>query len=276
MEGSSVTLTPKRLDGKVAIITGGASGIGESTVRLFVWHVSKVVVADIQDNLGQSLCDELGTKDAVLYVHGDVTSDDDVKNVVDFAVAEYGKLDIMHNNAGISGKVYPMVHDYDNKDLKRVLNVNAYGAFLGAKHAARVMIPAKRGVILFTASMASVCCGISAHACTASKHAVVGLMKNLCIELGPYGIRVNAISPRGITTPLFLNVMGLEKSKIEEALCTSVVLKGVVLEAEDVAEAALYLSGNEAKYASGLNLVVDGGYTCTNQSLMQAPKSVVP
>ncbi|KAI3419529.1 uncharacterized protein J3R85_013030, partial [Psidium guajava] len=275
MNGSSAALAPKRLEGKVAIITGGASGIGESTVRLFVRHGAKVVVADVQDKLGQSLCDELGAKDAVSYVHCDVTSDADVKNAVDFAVAKYGKLDVMYNNAGIAGKVYPTILDSDNEDFKRVLDINVYGAFLGAKHAARVMIPAKRGVILFTASIASACCGESPHAYTVSKHAVVGLMKNLCVELGQYGIRVNAISPCGMATPLLQNAMGIEKSAIEEVLCASAVLKGAVPEAEDVAEAALYLSGDEAKYVSGLNLMVDGGYSTTNQSFKMVLKSLM-
>ncbi|XP_030449080.1 short chain aldehyde dehydrogenase 1-like isoform X2 [Syzygium oleosum] len=275
MNGSSAALTPKRLEGKVAIITGGASGIGESTVRLFVQNGAKVVVADVQDKLGQSLCNELGAKGTVSYVHCDVTSDEDVKNAVDFAIAKYGKLDIMYNNAGIPGKIYPSVLDYNNEDFKRVLDINVYGAFLGAKHAARVMIPVKRGVILFTASIASTCCGESPHAYTASKHAVVGLMKNLCVELGQYGIRVNAISPCGMATPLLNNTIGLEKSTVQEVLCAAAVLKGAVPEVEDVAEAALYLSGDEAKYVSGLNLMVDGGYSTTNPSFKMVLKSLM-
>ncbi|KAF8044232.1 hypothetical protein BT93_A2270 [Corymbia citriodora subsp. variegata] len=268
--GSSAALTSKRLEGKVAIITGGASGIGETTVRLFVCHGARVVIADVQDKLGRSLCDQLGAKGAVSYAHCDVTREEDVKNVVDFAVAEYGKLDIMYNNAGIPGKIYPSVLNSDSEDFKRVLDVNVYGAYLGAKHAARVMIPAKRGVILFTASIASMCCGESPHAYTASKHAVVGLMKNLCVELGQHGIRVNAISPGGIATSLLRNAVGLEKSTLEDALCTSAVLKGAVPRTDNVAEAALYLSGDEAKYVSGLNLTVDGGYSTTNPTFKMA------
>ncbi|KAI6696485.1 hypothetical protein NL676_016604 [Syzygium grande] len=250
MNGSSAALTPKRLEGKVAIITGGASGIGESTVRLFVRNGAKVVVADVQDKLGQSLCNELGAKGTVSYVHCDVTSDEDVKNVVDFAIAKYGKLDIMYNNAGIPGKIYPSVLDYNNEDFKKVLDINVYGAFLGAKHAARVHDPA-------------------------SKHAVVGLMKNLCVELGQYGIRVNAVSPCGIATPLLNNTIGLEKSTVQEVLCAAAVLKGAVPEVEDVAEAALYLSSDEAKYVSGLNLLVDGGYSTTNPSFKTVLKSLM-
>lgn len=276
MNGSSAALTPKRLEGKVAVITGGAGGIGASTARLFVRHGAKVVVADVQDKLGPSLCEELGAEGAVSYVHCDVTRDEDVKNAVDFAVAKYGKLDIMYNNAGITGKVYPTVLDADGEDFKRVLDINVCGAFLGAKHAARVMIPAKRGVILFTASIASTCAGESPHAYTTSKHAVVGLMKNLCVELGQYGIRVNAISPCGIATPLLRNAVGLEKGMLEEVLSASAVLKGPVPEPEDVAEAALYLSGDEAKFVSGLNLVVDGGYTTTNPTFKMLLERLMP
>ena len=214
----------------MAIITGGASGIGESTSRLFVEHGAKVIIADVQDQVGQSLCKELGTEDNVYYVHCDITSDTDVKNVVDVAISKYGKLDIMYNNAGITGNIDPTILGTDNRDFKRVFEVNVYGDFLGAKHAARVMIPVKKGVILFTSSVASVACGESPHAYTMSKHAVVGLMKNLCVELGQYGIRVNCISPCAFATPLLRNAMGVDKSFVEHVVCESANLKrsGVV------------------------------------------------
>jgi NAD(P)-dependent dehydrogenase (short-subunit alcohol dehydrogenase family) len=250
----------------VAIITGGASGIGESTSRLFVEHGANVIIADVQDQVGQSLCKELGTENNVYYVHCDVTSDTDVKNVVDFAISKYGKLDIMYNNAGITGNIDPTILGTENENFKRVFEVNVYGGFLGAKHAARVMIPVKKGVILFTSSVASVACGESPHAYTMSKHAVVGLMKNLCVELGQYGIRVNCISPCALATPLLRNAMGADKSFVEHVVCESANLKGVVPSPKDVAEAALYLGSDESKYVSGLNLMVDGGYSTTNQS----------
>ncbi|KAM2044261.1 hypothetical protein ACFX1T_008608 [Malus domestica] len=187
---------PKRLEGKVAIITGGASGIGESTARLFVFHGAKVVIADVQDELALSLCKELDPDGvSISYIRCDVTVDSDVKNVVDVALSKYGRLDIMYNNAGISGKLDPTILGADGENFKKVFDVNVYGAFLGAKHAARAMIPAKKGVILFTSSVASVTCGQSTHAYAMSKHAVVGLMKSLCVDLGQHGIRVNCISP---------------------------------------------------------------------------------
>ncbi|KAF2307678.1 hypothetical protein GH714_030758 [Hevea brasiliensis] len=153
----SPTSITRRLEGKVALITGGASGIGESTARLFVQHGAKVVIADVQDDLGKSLCQEFGSpkESNISYVHCDVTSDSDVQNAVDKAVSSYGELDIMFNNAGIGGAAESRILDCTKENFKRVFDVNVYGAFLGAKHAARVMIPAKKGCILFTASLAS-------------------------------------------------------------------------------------------------------------------------
>lgn len=240
---------------------------------MFVQHGAKVVVADVQDSLGLSLCEELGHDD-VTYVHCDVTSDSDVRNAVDSVVSRHGKLDIMYNNAGILGKL-DSIAEADNENFKRVFEVNVYGGFLGAKHAARVMVPAKQGVILFTSSVASVSCGESPLSYTMSKHAVVGLMKNLCVELGQHGIRVNCISPCAIATPLLTGVMGLEKPQVEGLVCAAAVLKGVVAEAEDVAAAALYLASDEAKCVSGLNLMVDCGYSTTNLSFSMTLKSML-
>lgn len=190
--------------------------------------------------------------------------DSDVRKAVDNAVLNYGKLDIMFNNAGISGNMDPRILATHDQDFKQVININLFGAYLGAKHAARVMVPNKRGSILFTSSMASVICGEAPHAYVASKHAVVGLAKNLSVELGKYGIRVNCISPFGVVTPMMSKSMGLDKRKGEEVVAEAANLKGTVLEAEDIAEAALYLGSDDSKYVSGINLVVDGGYSVTN------------
>ena len=111
------------------------------------------------------------------------------------AISKYGKLDIMFNNAGISGNIESGILETENENFKRVLDVNVFGAFLGAKHAARVMIPAKKGSILFTSSIASVMADDVPHSYMASKHTVVGMAKNLSVELGQYGIRVNCVSP---------------------------------------------------------------------------------
>lgn len=233
-----------------------------------------MVVADVQDELGEALCRSLG-KNAV-YMHCDVTSDGDVKNLVEAAVSMFGKLDVMFNNAGVLGNNKDCsILDADGEDFKRVFDVNVFGGFLGAKHAAKAMIPAGRGVILFTASAAAVTAGVMPHPYTASKHAIVGLTKNLCVELGQYGIRVNCISPCAIATPFAVKALGVEKSVVEEIVSASGILKGVVPVAEDVAEVALFLASDESRVVSGVNLVMDGGYSTTNQSFITTMKQML-
>nr|QQM18976.1 secoisolariciresinol dehydrogenase 11 [Kadsura heteroclita] len=258
-------LIAKRLAGKVAIITGGASGIGASTARLFQKHGAKVVIADIQDDLGHALSQDLGPN--VNYIHCDVTNDDDVRKTVDHAVASHGSLHIMFNNAGFAGSIYPSITEIEKEKFEKVLSINVVGAFLGAKHAARVMVPARKGSILFTSSMVSVLCVSPVHAYTASKHAVVGLAKSLGVELGEFGIRVNCISPYAVATPMMKKHFGMEAEGCEDLAARAANLKGVVLKAEDIADAALFLASDESKYVSALNLVVDGGFSIVNPSL---------
>ncbi|CAI0402253.1 unnamed protein product [Linum tenue] len=240
----------QRLQGKVALITGGASGIGAATARLFAKHGAKVLVADISRS-ETSVADD---HPAISYVHCDVSKESDVREAVDAAVSMHGKLDVMFSNAGVVGRnnLRMDIAALERDDLERVFAVNVYGAFYAAKHAARVMIPRNQGgAILFTASYVTGALGESGHPYAASKHATVGLMKNLTVELGQYGIRVNALSPYGIPTPLSM--------LIEAGVTAKVGLGGAVLEANDVAEAALYLASEESKFISGLNIMVDGG-----------------
>ncbi|CAI0433429.1 unnamed protein product [Linum tenue] len=240
----------QRLQGKVALITGGASGIGAATARLFAKHGAKVLVADISRS-ETSVADD---HPAISYVHCDVSKESDVREAVDAAVSMHGKLDVMFSNAGVVGRnnLRMDIAALERDDLERVFAVNVYGAFYAAKHAARVMIPRNQGgAILFTASYVTGALGESGHPYAASKHATVGLMKNLTVELGQHGIRVNALSPYGIPTPLSM--------LIEAGVTAKVGLGGAVLEANDVAEAALYLASEESKFISGLNIMVDGG-----------------
>ncbi|GJN03200.1 hypothetical protein PR202_ga20617 [Eleusine coracana subsp. coracana] len=259
---ASSPVSARRLEGKVAVITGGASGIGERTARLFVAHGARVVVADIQDDAGARLCAELGGAASAVYVHCDVCVEADVAAAVDHAVATFGSLDIMFNNAGIGGPLYQGIRECDVADLERVLAVNLVGPFLGAKHAARVMVPARRGgSIVSTASVASALAGIAWHAYTCSKHALVGLTESLAAELGRHGVRVNCVSPWGVPTPLALDYMGLDREGFQRAMETMGNLRAVggAMQTEDIANAVLFLASDDARHISGHNLLVDGG-----------------
>ncbi|KAK2990372.1 hypothetical protein RJ640_014133 [Escallonia rubra] len=292
------------LEGKVAIITGGASGIGESTVHLFWENGAKVVIADIQDELGLAISSKLGEN--VCYIHCDVSNEEDIINLIDTTVARFGHLDIMFNNAGIVDRPFGSILDSTKSDLERLLCVNVVGSFLGAKHAARVMVPQRKGCILFTASACAsiagkgkVCIlciptnffvakllafwhycqrrytrqlslrGMSTHPYAISKHGIVGLCKNLAAELGQHGIRVNCISPSGMVTGSTAR-MGLTVEEIEERLLEGSSLKGKVLRVGDVAKAALYLASDDSGYVSGLDLVIDGGFSIVNPTIMKA------
>ncbi|KAJ8449232.1 hypothetical protein Cgig2_021696 [Carnegiea gigantea] len=264
-------LITHRLKGKVAIITGGTTG-------LFARHGANVIIVDVHDKKGRALCNDIASgigysdSSSLSYAHCNVTDDTSANNVVDLVVSKYGKLDIMFNNVGISGDLDKTVLGTTNENFKEVFDVNVYGAFLGAKHAVRVMIPRKSRVILFTTSLASVVCGETSHAYTMSKHAIMGLMKNLCVKMGQYGIRVNAISACAVSTPILTHSLGINKATLDEVITESAVLKGVTPDAMDVAHTALYLASDEAKLVHGLNLMVDGGYTVTNPTFSLAFK----
>ncbi|KAK2364441.1 secoisolariciresinol dehydrogenase [Trifolium repens] len=262
---SSTPAVSRKLEGKVALITGGASGIGKRTAEIFAEQGAKVVIADIQDELGNSVAQAIGSS-TCLYVHCDVTDENQIKNAVDTTVQTYGKLDIMFNNAGIGGPNNARIIDNDKEDFERVLSINLTGVFLGIKHAAQAMIPARTGSIISTSSISSYVGGAASHAYCCAKHAVVGLTKNAAVELGQFGIRVNCLSPYACATPLATKFVGLNDDMLESTMNLLANLKGVTFKTDDVANAALYFASDDSRYVSGHNLLIDGGFSIVNPS----------
>lgn len=245
-----------RLEGRVALITGGASGIGEGTVRRFVEEGARCLVVDLQDDRGRALCAELG--DVTAYQRADVGREDDVAAAVAAAVATFGRLDIMFNNAGILGAIGPIA-EIEGSAWQRSIDVLLSSVFYGIKHAAQVMIPQGSGVILNTASTAGVRAGLGPHVYTAAKHGVVGLTQSVATELGRHGIRANVIAPGGTVSGLTAKLVTGDADATEAAgkLIGSRGPLGRAGLPVDIANAALYLASDEASYVTGHVLVVD-------------------
>jgi len=251
-----------RLAGKTALITGGASGIGEATVRLFVAEGASVAIADIQDERGQTLAAELGRH--AVYLRTDVARESDVSAAVAATVARFGRLDCLFNNAGYAG-VGGAIETVPVAGFDETVGVLLRGVFLGMKHAAPVMKRQGGGSIISTASVAGLHTGFGPHVYSAAKAAVIHLTRSVAMELGESGIRVNCICPGGIATPIFGKSFGLSA---EQADGTLTLMKSVLEQMQpirragapdDIAEAALWLASDAAGFVNGHALVVDGG-----------------
>jgi len=249
-----------RLDDKVAVITGGASGIGEASVRLFVEEGAEVVVADVQDERGGRLASELGAE----YVHADVTREEDVEAAVSHAVDVYGRLDCMFNNAGIAGAVGP-IESVTVEAFDRTVAVLLRGVFLGVKHAAPVMRAQGGGSIINTASVAAVRTGYGNHVYSAAKAGVVQFTRSVAMELGEDNVRVNCVLPGFIPTPMIARARGVPLGEADGKLD---VITEAFREAQpirrpghpdDIAKAALWLASDDSGFVNGHALVVDGG-----------------
>jgi len=250
-----------RVAGKVVVVTGAASGLGEATARLMHTEGASVVLTDIQDEKGQRLAAELG--DRSRYLHCDVTAEPEVAGAVDAAVREFGRLDCMFSNAGIVG-AHGGIDEIPLAEYEFTMAVLLRSVFLGMKHAARVMKPQRSGVILSTTSIGGLQGGLGPHIYGAAKAGVIALTKNVAAELGAWSIRVNAIAPGKILTPMnAANIVGDPDAMDEarEAFATRTPLRGRIGVADDIAHAALWLASDDAGFVSGHTLVVDGGLT---------------
>ena len=252
-----------RLKGKIAVITGAASGIGAATAKIYVEQGARVVLGDIQDEAGASLAEALGGSAHAIFRHCNVTSETEVQALVDTAVSEFGQIDIMFNCAGIVGAMGPM-STTPAEEWKLTIDIMVNGVFYGMKHASRHMKEAGSGSIISMSSTAGIMGGLGPHAYAAAKHAVVGMTKNLAAEVGSCGIRVNCIAPAGMATPMVAEVITGNHQNLEDtiaALAEGSPLKGRAGLAQDVANAALWLASDESGYTSGLTLTVDAGVT---------------
>jgi NAD(P)-dependent dehydrogenase (short-subunit alcohol dehydrogenase family) len=244
----------------VTVVTGGASGMGEATVRLLAARGQSVVFGDIQDDRGQSLAAELGAE--VAYLHTDVTQEEQVARLVDHAAATFGPLTGMVNNAGIIGVVGP-IDTISVEDWDATVTMLLRSVFLGVKHAARLMKPQRRGAIVNTSSIAALRGGIGAHAYAAAKAGVTSLTLNVAAELGSFGIRVNAVAPGRTATPMVADTWAGDHEDIEAAkvaILGESPIADRVCSAEDIAEAYAWLLSDAAGYVSGQVLCVDGGF----------------
>jgi 3alpha(or 20beta)-hydroxysteroid dehydrogenase len=234
-----------RVDGKVALISGGARGMGAAHARLLVAEGAKVVIGDILDEEGKALAAEIG--DAVRYVHLDVTQPDQWDAAVATATGEFGKLDVLVNNAGIVK--LGLLKDFDLAKWQKVIDVNLTGTFLGMRVAVQPMTEAGGGSIINVSSVEGLRGAPLAHPYVASKWAVRGLAKSAALELAPLNIRVNSIHPGLIRTPM--------TAKLPEDMV--IIPLGRAADPEEVSTFVLFLASDESSYATGSEFIMDGG-----------------
>lgn len=241
----------RELTGKVAVVTGGASGLGRGMVELFVEEGASVVIADVDRDAGEALAAQLGT--SVVFQPTDVSEASEIQAAVDVAVERFGGLHVMCNNAGVGGSFQPFLDD-DFADFDRVMKVNILGVMVGTQRAARYMKDNGGGAIVNTTSIGGINAGAGVMTYRATKAAVIHLTRSTAIELARHNIRVNCIAPAHIPTAINAN---LDQSLIVKAMQPLQRLGSP----RDVAEAALYLASARAAQITGIVLPVDGGTT---------------
>ncbi|MBO2457733.1 glucose 1-dehydrogenase [Actinomadura violacea] len=234
-----------RVDGKIALISGGARGIGAASARALVAEGAKVVLGDLLDEEGKAVADELG--DAARYVHLDVTSADDWTAAVETAVTEFGGLNVLFNNAGIANGA--AINRFSLEKWQKIIDVNLTGPFLGICAATDALVAAGGASIINTSSIEGLRGTAWAHGYVASKWGLRGLTKSVAMELAPHGVRVNSLHPGLIRTPL---TEGIPDDMIPVPLGRPGV-------PEDVASFVVFLASDESSYATGSEFVIDGG-----------------
>ena len=241
-----------KLQNKVAVITGGASGIGAATAQLFVSEGAKVVLVDLNEEKGKAFEAELKALNAeALFVKANITSEDDVANVFKQTVEAFGRVDVVFNNAGI-GRVHSS-HDLEYSEWRNTVNVDLDGVFLVAREAIREMLKTGGGTIVNTASMFGLVGSSGSAAYNAAKGGVINLTRSLAVEYAERNIRVNALCPGFIDTPIIP-----EESK--QALSEATPMKRLG-KAEEMATAVLFMACDDSSFMTGNYLVLDGGYT---------------
>jgi NAD(P)-dependent dehydrogenase (short-subunit alcohol dehydrogenase family) len=243
------------LDGRVAVVTGGASGIGRATVLRFLDAGARVVFGDLNTGNAERLLDEAGDPARLRFVRADVSAESEVAALVAAAVDGFGRLDVMFNNAGVGGAFGPLTETAAD-DWDRTFAVIGRGAFLGTKHAARAMIAqGGGGTIVNNASVAGLVGGGGPFAYSAAKAAVISFTANAAVELAAHGIRVNAVCPGLVDTPL---VMGRDRDSIRERMAAFQPWPRLG-RPEDIAGLVLFLAGPDSAFVTGEAIRADGG-----------------
>lgn len=250
-----------RLDGKVAIITGGASGMGRVAGTMFAREGARVVLADVSEEAAESAAAEVRAAGGdATAVAADVSREDDARRMVEQAVATYGRVDCLYNNAGIMPAADHSVVDTDVDTWDRVMAVNVRGVFLGCKYAIPRMVEQGSGSIINIASFVAILgCSVPQDAYTASKGAVLALTRSLAVQFAPQGVRTNAISPGPIETPLLLDWLVKDEEAKRIRLARNPT--GRFGKPEEIVHVAIYLASDESRWTNGANLVIDGGIT---------------
>ena len=244
-----------RLDGKVALITGGARGMGKSHVRHFVAEGARVVFGDVRDEQGVAVAAELGEQ-SCRYTHHDVTSEEDWAAAVALAVEVFGRLDVLVNNAGIL--TFASIADMPLADFRRVLEVNAVGCWLGMKAVTGPMKAAGGGSIVNISSIEGFTGAAGLSAYSASKFAVRGMTKVAARELGQFGIRVNSVHPGGVLTRMVIDSAGARTDGEAEAFIKAMPLARFA-EPVEISRLVAYLASDESSYSTGSEFIADGG-----------------